>query len=74
MTAANRHRFDHPEVVVFNETGEERVVRGWCFVCVQQEVYGDGVVSPSGLMHVGMTGGETRCGKDATLDGWWWPE
>lgn len=67
-------RFEYPASVVFEETGETRKVRGWCSVCIAgSEVYGDGVVSPSGLMHIGMTGGETKCGKDATCDGWWWP-
>jgi hypothetical protein len=67
------HGYEYPATVWFEETGEKRPVRGWCATCVKQEVYGTGVVSPSGLMHVGVDGGDTRCGKDATGDGWWWP-
>jgi hypothetical protein len=68
---AMSHGYEHPSVV-FTETGEKRAVRGWCAVCVKREAYGTEVVSPSGLMHIGMDGGFTRCGKNATFDGWWW--
>ncbi len=32
-----------------------------------------GVVSQTGVEHVGLEGGVTACGRDATGDGWWWP-
>lgn len=45
-----------------------------CKVCLAgHEVYGCGVVSPTGIAHIGMDGGDTKCGKDATRDAWWWP-
>lgn len=61
-------------IVTFDETGEIREVVRDCKVCLSgHEVYGCEVVSPSGVAHIGMTGGDTKCGRDATLDGWWWP-
>jgi len=63
----------NPNVVTFDETGEKRVVRGWCRICARHESLAEGVISPSGLMHIGHGHGITACGKDATGDGWWWP-
>lgn len=61
-------------VVEDEETGEERTVVRDCVVCLSAaESYGCGIVSPSGLAHIGVDGGYTLCGKDATGDDWWWP-
>lgn len=60
--------------VTDDETQVTRPVVRDCKVCLAgAEVYGCGVVSPTGVAHIGMTGGDTKCGRDATLDGWWWP-
>lgn len=51
-------------------------VRGYCKRCARCWDYEDesdyGVVSPSGVMHIGEDGGNTACGIDATGDKWWW--
>lgn len=31
------------------------------------------ILSPKGVMHIGVDGGKTACGIDATGDEWWWP-
>ena len=64
--------------VVFEETGEERAVKRACARCAKSIegrffAYSPGVVSPSGIEHIGVTGGDTACGIDATGPGWWWP-
>ncbi len=58
--------------VVFDETGEERRVLRECKVCGDLD-RGSEVVSPSGIAHIGEVEGDTKCGKDATGDAWWWP-
>ena len=59
--------------VTFDETGETRDVLRDCKVCRRHaEVYGTGVLSPSGVAHI-TEYEDTLCGKDATGDGWWWP-
>lgn len=71
MTGANA------PVVVFEETGERREVKGGCFVCkvTPEDVRAFSViVSPTGIAHHSRDGyGDTVCGKDATRNGWWWP-
>jgi hypothetical protein len=59
----------------FIESGETREVVRDCKVCRSApEVYGDGVLSPSGIAHiVAGYGDHTLCGKDATGESWWWP-
>jgi hypothetical protein len=32
-----------------------------------------GVVSPTGIEHIGVDYGKTACGRDATGLKWWWP-
>lgn len=60
-------------VVTFDETGEERAIVRDCKVCHgAREVYGQGVVSPAGIVHI-TEYEDTLCGKDATGDAWWWP-
>ncbi len=48
-----------------------------CLVCERIEVRWSsgvyGVVSPTGIEHIGRDDGVTACGKDATGDNWWWP-
>lgn len=58
----------------FEDTGIERLVTGDCKVCMRaREVYGEGVVAPSGIAHIVPSYGDrTLCGKDATAIGWWW--
>jgi hypothetical protein len=59
------------QIVVFEETGEEReVVRG-CKRCGVGEGDPILVVSPSGIAHH-VDGDTTNCGIDATGAGWWW--
>lgn len=57
------------------DTGKERAIRRDCRVCyrVCDRVHGCAVVSPRGVAHVGLGGGDTACGRDATRDGWLWP-
>ena len=62
--------------VVFEDTGEERIVIGRCRVCYPYGAYQtlrQLVVSPNGLAHQEGYYGNTVCGKDATGDKWWWP-
>lgn len=60
-------------VVTFDETGEEREVVRDCKVCRSaREVYGQGVVSPTGIVHI-TEYEDTLCGKNATGSDWWWP-
>jgi hypothetical protein len=67
-----------PRTVRFDETGEERAVVRSCKVCRVDDddlrQYGF-VCSPSGTAHHTSMWDETRtiCGKDATVDRWWWP-
>lgn len=71
------------EVVVFEETGEERQVVGRCGRCERTHMHtfarlswssaSGGVVSPAGVMHVAAEYGLTACGLDATGPKWWWP-
>ena len=73
-STAIHHEIVPSAVVLFEETGEERIVERDCKVCRRAaESYGCGVVSPSGVAHIGIDGGDTLCGHDATGDGWWWP-
>jgi len=61
--------------VFFEESGEEREVKGFCSVCFAGGEGADppvDLVSPSGLVHAGLDGGKTFCGYDATGDDWWW--
>jgi hypothetical protein len=49
-----------------------------CAVCgttldAQLYPWAVGVVSPSGVEHIGCDDGVTACGHDATGDEWWWP-
>lgn len=68
-----------PRVVVFEETGEERTIVRQCKKCSKvRSRYSrrpdkNGVVSPSGIEHIGVDYGFTACGQDATGDRWWWP-
>lgn len=62
-------------VVVFEESDEgERLIVRDCKVCLRacEPVYGTGVVSPSGIVHVAEYE-DTLCGHDATGADWWWP-
>lgn len=60
-------------VVVFDETGAERTVVRDCKVCLRaHEVYGQGVVSPTGIAHI-TEYEDTLCGHNATGEDWWWP-
>lgn len=69
-----RHEIVPHAVVTFEETGEERIVERDCEVCHRAaESYGCGVVSPSGIAHIAVGGGDTLCGHDATGSDWWWP-
>ncbi len=57
-------------------TGEERTIVRRCQRCEHAVKWYPGVfgvVSPKGIEHVGLTGGATACGHDATADGWLWP-
>lgn len=68
------------DVVVFTESGEERMVLGLCKSCKRTWEARDAkpehfsVISPMGTAHVGVDYGFTACGYDATGDKWWWPE
>lgn len=65
-----------PFTVRFEASGAEREVKGGCFRCgVTPEDVRDlaVVVSPRGIAHFGMDGGDTKCGIDATGENWWWP-
>jgi len=64
------------DLVVFNETGEERRVVRDCKICLSVASCRSccGVVSPTGIAHVSRTFGDTFCGHDATGERWWWPE
>lgn len=64
-------------VVYFEETGEEREIKSLCRACAKTDEArfappSQGVVSPTGVEHIGLNG-NTACGKDATGDEWWWP-
>lgn len=67
------------ETVVFEETGEERAVTGRYRRCEATSVFifsprwAGAIVSPAGVMHIGVEYGRTACGIDATGPGWWWP-
>ncbi len=69
---------DVGEVVYFEEDGRERVVTGRCGRCERTNtfIFSPGwvgcVVSPSGVMHIGVEYGMTACGIDATGPDWWW--
>lgn len=73
--SAGRESLIEARTVTFEGTGEKREVVRDCKVCLSGDElgYGCGIVSPSGIAHIGVYGGDTRCGKDATGDGWWWP-
>lgn len=64
------------KVVTFEETGAERMVLGLCKLCAKSwpepEPEDYGIVSPTGVAHVGADYGMTVCGKDATGREWWW--
>lgn len=67
------------EVVVFEETGEERAILGFCKRCERTwEGKSDPdhefftVVSQMGTAHTGIDYGMTGCGVDATGERWWW--
>ena len=59
------------------ETIPKPVVVSYCKICLGprnlKPLSGQEVVSPSGVAHYGMDGGNTLCGHDATGDNWWWP-
>ena len=65
-----------PLTVEFEETGEEREIKSWCFNCFINVHKGDPriahpmIVSPSGIVHEG-DNGRTNCGHDATGERWW---
>jgi len=66
-------------VVIFDETGEERTVRGVCRRCYrcgelvsELSVAELQVVSPMGIAHYANEYGDTDCGRNATREGWWW--
>lgn len=51
-------------------------IRYVCLRCGVRQVdlaLGEVIVSPTSRAHFGTDGGDTRCGIDATKDGWWWP-
>lgn len=62
--------------VIFEETGEQREVVGFCKRCARTYLYLRedqwGIVSPSGVAHIGEDYGMTACGIDATGERWWW--
>ncbi len=64
------------EVVVFEESGEERMVLGLCRLCEKSwptpEPHHYAVVSPRGTAHVAEDYGMTACGRDGTGAKWWW--
>jgi len=56
--------------VTDDETGETREVVKWCDRCQADSDFT--IVSPRGTAHYSSeTGENTRCGIDATKDGWW---
>jgi len=63
--------------VFFEDTGEERELKGFCSVCYPEapltwrDVDID-IVSPSGTVHALGGWGNTVCGRDATGESWWW--
>jgi hypothetical protein len=65
--------------VTFEETGERREVTRRCETCGRSIIGGweshpgFGVVSITGVEHVGVDYGRTACGKDADGPSWWWP-
>lgn len=65
-----------PRTVVFEETGEKRIVKSNCLRCFpnrqlpRSEQF---IVSPGGMAHAGRDDGSTDCGITATGDKWWWP-
>ncbi len=55
-----------------------RDVTKCCQVCgvTEEDVLSrEVIVSPQGVAHFAEwdNGGDTKCGHDATRDGWWWP-
>jgi len=68
------HEIVRSEEVVFEETGERRAVVRDCQICfLYREVYGTGVVSPTGVAHI-VEYEYTLCGHDATGETWWWSQ
>ena len=67
---------DRPRSVIFEETGEERFVTGYCKVCGTDpdDFPFHTIISPSGVCHTqGDDGMETmRCGANGAAEGWWW--
>lgn len=59
------------DVVVFEETGEKRIVVKDCQRCAGGS--GQVVVSPTGTAHY-VNFETTLCGHDATYGTWWWQE
>jgi hypothetical protein len=62
------------KLVVFEETGEEREVVGYCRVCHAASEEDVMLVSPQGVAHHAdwFEGDRTDCGHDATGPEWWW--
>lgn len=60
------------DIVVFEDTGEERKIVRDCRRCNNPATHGLPVISPTGVAHIVAGGERTFCGKDATGDGWWW--
>lgn len=66
MTAATRRQF-----VIYEETGEEREVVGYCRVCGATPDEDVMLVSPQGVAHHAAMD-STDCGHNATGPEWWW--
>lgn len=64
--------------VVPEDEREQRDVTACCQVCgvTEEDVRAyEVLVSPQGVAHFSDDhgSGDTKCGKDATRDAWWWP-
>lgn len=70
------HAATKPRSVIFEETGEERFVTGYCKVCKTDpdDFPFHTIISPTGVCHTqGDDGMETmRCGANGAAEGWWW--
>jgi hypothetical protein len=72
VSVAVTHEIIAVTVVEFEETGETRSVLRDCARCfAAPEVYGQAVLSPTGIAHIAVYE-TTICGHDATRENWWW--
>ncbi len=71
MRAPDRAAATRRQFVVYEETGEEREVTGYCRVCGASPSEDVMLVSPQGIAHHA-AGDTTDCGHNATGLDWWW--